>query len=103
LNKKVFSTKEAVSRFIEDGDSIVMGTALETAIPFAVGHEIIRQGKKDLTLVGPISDMFFDQLIGSGCAKKVVAAWVGNVIMGVGYNMRRAVEVGIPQEIEVED
>jgi glutaconate CoA-transferase subunit A len=80
-----------------------MGTALETAIPFAVGHEIIRQGKKDLTLVGPISDMFFDQLIGSGCAKKVVAAWVGNVIMGVGYNMRRAVEVGIPEKIEVED
>src|SRR4030043_239853 len=103
LEQKVFSTKEAVSRFIEDGDSIVMGTALETAIPFAVGHEIIRQGKKDLTLVGPISDMFFDQLIGSGGAKKVVAAWVGNVIMGVGYNMRRAVEVGIPQKIEVED
>ena len=103
LEQKVFSTKEAVSRFIEDGDSIVMGTALETAIPFAVGHEIIRQGKKDLTLVGPISDMFFDQLIGCGCAKKVVAAWVGNVIMGVGYNMRRAVEVGIPQKIEVED
>lgn len=80
-----------------------MGTALETAIPFAIGHEIIRQGKKDLTLVGPISDMFFDQLIGSGCVKKIVAAWVGNVIMGVGYNMRRAVERGVPRKIEVED
>ena len=95
--------KEAVSRFIGDGDSIAMGTALEAAIPFAVGHEIIRQGKKDLTLVGPISDMLFDQLIGSGCVREVVAAWVGNVIMGVGYNMRRAVEVGIPRKIEVED
>jgi glutaconate CoA-transferase subunit A len=103
LEQKIFSTKEAVSQFIEDGDSIVMGTALETAIPFAVGHEIIRQGKKDLTLVGPISDMFFDQLIGSGCVRKVVAAWVGNVIMGVGYNTRRAVEKGIPRRIEVED
>ena len=80
-----------------------MGTALETAIPFAIGHEIIRQGKKDLMLVGPISDMFFDQLIGSGCVKKVVAAWVGNVIMGAGYNMRRAVERGVPRKIEVED
>ena len=80
-----------------------MGTALETAIPFAIGHEIIRQGKKDLILVGPISDMFFDQMIGSGCVKKVIAAWVGNVIMGVGYNMRRAVEVGVPRKIEVED
>ena len=95
--------KEAVSRYIEDGDSIVMGAALEAAIPFAVGHEIIRQGKKDLALVGPISDMLFDQIIGSGCVKKVAAAWVGNVIMGVGYNMRRAVEEGVPRKIEVED
>jgi glutaconate CoA-transferase subunit A len=103
LGRKVFSMKEAVSQFIEDGDSIVMGAALEGAIPFAVGHEIIRQGEKDLTLVGPISDMLFDQMIGSGCVKKVIAAWVGNVIMGVGYNMRRAVEKGIPRKVEVED
>jgi len=47
LEQKVFSTKEAVSRFIEDGDSIVMGTALETAIPFAVGHEIIPTQEKE--------------------------------------------------------
>ena len=103
MEQKIFSMKEAVSRFIEDGDSIAMGLALEAAIPFAVGHEIIRQEKKDLTLIGPISDMLFDQLIGSGCVKKVIAAWVGNVIMGVGYNMRRAVEVGVPRKIEVED
>ena len=103
MDSKLFSMKEAVSRFVEDGDSVAMGAALEAAIPFSVGHEIIRQGKKDLTLVGPISDMLFDQLIGSGCVKKVVAAWVGNVIMGVGYNMRRAVEDGIPRRIEVED
>jgi len=95
--------KEAVSQFIEDGESIALGTALESAIPFAAGHEIIRQGKKDLTLVGPISDMLFDQMIGSGCVKKVIAAWVGNVIMGVGYNMRRALEAGLPRKIEIED
>jgi glutaconate CoA-transferase subunit A len=76
---------------------------LEAAIPFAVGHEIIRQKKKDLTLIGPISDMLFDQIIGSGCVKKVIAAWVGNVIMGVGYNMRRAIEEGVPRKIEIED
>jgi glutaconate CoA-transferase subunit A len=103
LKPKIFSMKEAVARLIEDGDSIAMGTALEAAIPFAAGHEIIRQGKNDLTLVGPISDMLFDQLIGSGCVRKVMAAWVGNVIMGVGYNMRRAVEDGIPIKIEVGD
>lgn len=103
MEQKIFSMREAVSQFIEDGDSIAMGAALEAAIPFAVGHEIIRQRKKDLTLIGPISDMLFDQMIGSGCVKKVMAAWVGNVIMGVGYNMRRAVEEGIPRKIEVDD
>ena len=95
--------KEAVSQFIEDGDSIGMGAALEAAIPFGVGHEIVRQKKKDLTLIGPISDMLFDQIIGSGCVKKVIAAWVGNVIMGVGYNMRRAIEEGVPRKIEIDD
>jgi glutaconate CoA-transferase, subunit A len=100
---KIFLMKEAITRFVEDGDLVVMGTALEAAIPFSAGHEIIRQGKKDLTLVGPISDILFDQVIGSGGIKKVVAAWVGNVIMGVGYNMRRAVETEVPRKIEVED
>lgn len=103
MTQKIFSMKEAVSRFIKDGDSIGMGAALEAAIPFAVGHEIIRQKKKDLTLIGPISDMLFDQIIGSGCVKKVIAAWVGNVIMGVGYNMRRAIEEGVPRKIAIED
>jgi glutaconate CoA-transferase, subunit A len=103
MARKVVSMKEAIFRFVQDGDSIAMGTALEAAIPFAAGHEIIRQGKKDLTLIGPISDMLFDQLIGSGCVKGAVVAWMGNVIMGVGYNIRRAVESGIPRKIEVAD
>ncbi len=54
----------------------------------------MRQGKRGLTLIGPISDMLFDQMIGSGCASAVRAAWVGNVITGSGYNFRRAVESG---------
>jgi glutaconate CoA-transferase subunit A len=95
--------EEAISRFVMDGDSIAMGTALESAIPFAAGHEIIRQKKKDLTLIGPISDMLFDQMIGSGCVKRVIAAWIGNVIMGVGYNARRAVEKAIPRRIRITD
>jgi len=52
----------------------------------------MRQKKRGLTLVGPISDILFDQLIGAGCVEKVVAAWVGNVMMGSAYNFRRAVE-----------
>ena len=65
-------------------------------IPFAAGHEIIRQKKRDLRLIGPISDILFDQLIGAGCVKDVVAAWVGNVMMGSAYNFRHATEVENP-------
>ncbi len=97
---KLMSLQDAVHRFVPDGAEAAMGLALETMIPFAAGREIIRQGKKNLTLVGPISDILFDQLIGAGCVRKVRAAWVGNVITGSGYNFRRAVENG---EIEVED
>lgn len=66
-------------------------------------HEIIRQGRKELTLIGPISDMAFDQLIGAGTVARVVAAWIGNVAGGSGYGFRRAFEQGIPRPIVVED
>ena len=97
---KLMSMTDAISRWVADGTSVAIGTSLETSIPFAAGHEIMRQGKKGLTLIGPISDMLFDQLIGAGCVNRVRAAWVGNVITGVGYNFRRAVE---QRRIEVED
>lgn len=89
---KLISLPEAIGRFVPDGSSVAMGLCLEALIPFAAGHEIIRQGRRGLTLIGPISDMLFDQLIGAGCAGRVQAAWVGNVITGSGYNFRRAVE-----------
>ena len=95
--------QEAVARFIPDGASVCMGTALEAAIPFAAGHELIRQRRRDLTLIGPISDMLFDQLVGAGCVRRIIAAWVGNVSAGLGHNYRRAVEKGVPAPIEVED
>jgi glutaconate CoA-transferase subunit A len=97
---KLFSLQEAVAQFIHDGNSIALGTAQETLIPFAAGHEIIRQRKRDLTLIGPISDILFDQLIGAGCVRKIQAAWVGNVITGNAYNFRHAVESG---QLEMED
>lgn len=97
---KLVTLPEAISRFVPDGSAVAMGTALELLIPFAAGHECIRQGKKDLTLIGPISDALFDQVIGAGCVSRVRAAWVGNVITGSGYNFRRAVEGG---SIVVED
>src|SRR5262245_12583117 len=95
--------QEAVARFIPDGASVCLNTALEAAIPFAAGHEIIRQRRRDLTLIGPISDMLFDQLIGAGAVRRVIAAWVGNVSAGLGHNYRRAVEHGAPGPLEVQD
>src|ERR1044071_5657701 len=100
---KALSMSEAIERFVPDGASVALGMALEAAIPFAAGHELIRQGKHDLELIGPISDMLFDQLIGAGCVRKVTAAWVGNVSAGLGHNYRRAVEHGIPRPLELEE
>ncbi|WP_323192199.1 CoA-transferase [Halostella sp. PRR32] len=83
--------EEAVSE-IESGSSVAAGLALEHAIPFAVGHELLRQGTDDLTMIGPISDLLFDQLIGGGAVSGIRAAWVGNVSAGTGYRFREAVE-----------
>jgi glutaconate CoA-transferase subunit A len=100
---KTMRMREAIARFVPDGSSVALGLALESLIPFAAGHELIRQQRRDLTLIGPISDMLFDQLIGAGCVARVQAAWVGNVSAGLGHNYRRAVEQGIPRPIAVED
>ena len=100
---KVLTMREAISRFVGDGDSVAMGLALEALIPFAAGHEIIRQRRRDLTLIGPISDILFDQLIGADCVARVIAAWIGNVSAGLGYNYRRAAESGVPNPLEIVD
>ena len=100
---KVCNLREAIKRDVQDGTTIAMGCALESLIPFAASHEIIRQNKKNLTLVAPISDMQFDQLIGAGSVKKIIASWVGNVAAGLGHNYRRAAETGIPHPIEIEE
>jgi glutaconate CoA-transferase subunit A len=88
---------------VHDGDSVALGLALESGIPFAAVHELIRQQRRDLTLIGPISDMAFDQLIAAGCVARVIAAWVGNVAGGSGYGFRRAYEQAIPRAIVLED
>ena len=88
---------------MHDGDAVALGLALESGIPFAAVHELIRQQRRDLTLIGPISDMAFDQLIAAGTAARVIAAWVGNVAGGSGYGFRRAYEQGVPRRIAMED
>src|ERR687892_1146837 len=100
---KLSSLHDVIAANVQDGMSIAMGCGLESLIPFAASYEIIRQEKRNLTLIGPISDMQFDQLIGAGCVKKIIASWVGNVAAGLGHNYRRAAEAAIPHPIEIEE
>jgi glutaconate CoA-transferase subunit A len=89
---KILTMRQAIAELVPDGSSVALGLQMEQMIPFAAGHELIRQKKRNLRLIGPISDILFDQLIGAACVKDVVAAWVGNVMMGSAYNFRRATE-----------
>ncbi len=100
---KLVTLSEAIERHVPHGAMVLLGAQMEQMIPFAAGHEIIRQGQRDLTLVGPISDILFDQMIGAGCVSRVYAAWVGNVSAGLGHCFRRAVEQGIPRAIQTID
>ena len=89
---KLLTMREVIAALVPDVAALALGLQLKQMIPFAAGHEIIRQKKRGLTLIGPISDILFDQMIGAACVEKVIAAWVGNVMMGSAYNFRRAVE-----------
>jgi glutaconate CoA-transferase subunit A len=100
---KLTSMKGAIAQYLPDGSSVAIGLALEPLIPFAAGHEIMRQQRRNLTLIGPISDILFDQLIGAGCVEKVKAAWVGNVSEGLAHCYRRAIEQSIPRAIVTEE
>lgn len=100
---KLTSMTDAIAQYVPDGSSIAIGLALEPCIPFAASHEIIRQQKRNLTLIGPISDILFDQLIGAGCVDKVKAAWVGNVSEGLAHCYRRAIEKSIPKPVVTEE
>jgi glutaconate CoA-transferase, subunit A len=100
---KLMSMRDAIARHVPSGSMVLLGAQLEQMIPFAAGHELIRQSRRDLTLVGPISDILFDQMIGAGCVARVMAAWIGNVSAGVGYCFRRAVERSVPRRLEVVD
>ena len=91
---KLRTMRDAIAEMVLDGCSVALGLQMEQMIPFAAGHEIMRQKKRGLTLIGPISDILFDQMIGAGCVERVIAAWVGNVMMGSAYNFRREVESG---------
>jgi glutaconate CoA-transferase subunit A len=100
---KLTTMRDAIAQHVPSGSMVLLGAQMEQMIPFAAGHELIRQGRRDLTVVGPISDILFDQMIGAGCVSRVMAAWVGNVSAGVGYCLRRATEQNIPRRIDMTD
>ena len=99
---KVTTMRDAVGRLVEDGDS-VLAEGFTHLIPFAAGHEIIRQRKKDLTLCRLTPDLIYDQMVAAGVAKKLVFSWTGNPGVGSLHGIRRAVERGIPHELEIEE
>jgi Acyl CoA:acetate/3-ketoacid CoA transferase, alpha subunit len=92
----------AVADLIHDGDTVAL-EGFTHLIPFAAGHEIIRQRRTDLTLVRMTPDVIFDQLIGMGCARKLVFSWGGNPGVGSLHRFRDAVETGWPRPLELEE
>ena len=99
---KLMSMSEAVSRYVHDGDTVVI-EGFTHLICFAAAHEIIRQRRRDLTLCRLTPDLIYDQMIAAGCAKKLIFSWAGNPGVGSLFALRRAVEKGIPRKLEIEE
>ena len=98
----IISLHDAVKQFVSDGDTVAL-EGFTHLIPTAAGHEIICQGKKDLTLVRMTPDLVYDQLIGAGCARKLIFSWGGNPGVGSLHRLRDAVEKQWPQPLEIEE
>ena len=99
---EIISLHDAVKQFVSDGDTVAL-EGFTHLIPTAASHEIIRQGKKDLTLVRMTPDLVYDQLIGAGCARKLIFSWGGNPGVGSLHRLRDAVEKQWPQPLEIEE
>jgi glutaconate CoA-transferase subunit A len=101
MKSKLASMKEAVASLVHDGDTLVI-EGFTHLICFAAAHEIIRQGRKDLTLARLTPDLIYDQMLAAGCAKKLVFSWAGNPGVGSLHAFRRLVEAK-PRKIEIEE
>ncbi len=99
---KLTTMREAIAQLVRDGDTVAI-EGFTHLICFAAGHEIIRQQKRDLTLCRLTPDLIYDQMIAAGCAKKLVFSYLGNPGVGSLHAVRRAVEKGIPAQLEVEE
>jgi len=90
---KVMALSEAIARYVHDGDTIY-AAGFTHLIPFAAGHEIIRQGRKDLVLARATPDLLYDQMVAAGCARKVIFSYMGNPGVGSLRIVRSAIEAG---------
>lgn len=90
---KLISLKDAISTHVHDGD-LVYASGFTHLIPFAAGHEIIRQGLKDLTLARATPDLIYDQMVAAGCARKIIFSYMGNPGVGSLRRLRAAIESG---------
>jgi glutaconate CoA-transferase subunit A len=99
---RVLRLDEAIARLVRSGDRVAL-EGFTHLIPFAAGHEIIRQGLGDLTLIRMTPDLLYDQMIGAGCARKLVFSWGGNPGVGSLPRFRDAVEHGWPAPLELDE
>ena len=99
---RLSSLSEAIKDAVRDGDTVAL-EGFTHLIPHAAGHEIIRQGRKDLTLIRMTPDLIYDQFIGMGCARKLVFSWGGNPGVGSLHRLRDAVENGWPNRLDLEE
>src|SRR5260221_2403447 len=93
---------DAIAAYVHDGDTVAM-EGFTHLIPFAAAHEIMRQGKRELTLIRMTPDLIHDQLIGMGCARKLDFSWGGNPGVGSLHRLRDAVEQGSPPPPDLEE
>jgi glutaconate CoA-transferase, subunit A len=99
---EVVELREAVAELVYDGDSVAL-EGFTHLIPTAAGHEIIRQERRKLTLIRMTPDLIYDQMIGMGCAEKLIFSWGGNPGIGSLHRFREAVENGWPGPLEIEE
>jgi glutaconate CoA-transferase, subunit A len=99
---EIVSLADAIARSVDDGDTVAM-EGFTHLIPHAAGHEVIRQGRRELTLVRMTPDVIYDQMIGAGCARKLVFSWGGNPGVGSLHRFRDAIEHSWPVPLELEE
>ena len=99
---ELVSLRDAVSTFVRDGATVAL-EGFTHLIPFAAGHEIIRQRRRDLTLIRMTPDLIYDQMIGVGCASRLIFSWGGNPGVGSLHRFREAIQTGWPARLEIEE